>query len=158
MALVRKPSHFRQLLLWTEHLLAGVGLCYLVGHFTFQITAMTSGSMAPTLQGTTYDNGDRVALEKVTHWFRSPRRWEIYFFYEPDGTPVAKRIVALPGEKIAIRKNRVYINGTELKPPEELKFLKYYDYGDLGCGREADCGSGYYMLGDDSEDSMDSRY
>jgi signal peptidase I len=129
-----------------------------VYHAGFEITAMTSDSMAPTLQGTEYENGDRILLEKISRHFRSPRRWEIYSFYNSDGIAVAKRIVALPGEKISIKGNRIYLNGIEIKLPQELQGITYYGYGNLADGREVDCGEGYFMLGDSSKDSYDSRF
>lgn len=114
--------------------------------------------MSPALQGTSYMNGDRVLMEKVTGWFRPPRRWEIYFFYNSEGTSVAKRIVGLPGEKIAVRNNRIFINGAEIPPPETLRANKYYAVGSLTDGKEVDCGQNYFTMGDDSQDSYDSRF
>lgn len=119
---------------------------------------MTSDSMAPALQGTSYENGDRIVLEKVTSWFRSPRRWEIYHFYDAEDTPVAKRIVGMPGERISITNNWIYINGKELPRPPQLQEQKYFPYGHLAGGREFDCGDAYFVLGDDSRDSLDSRF
>src|SRR5690349_10620599 len=101
----------RRILRAMERTLAVIGLLFLIYHIGFQMTVMTSESMAPTLLGTNYESGDRILVEKVTGWVRSPCRWEIYFFYEPDGTPVMKRVAGLPGEKISIKDNRVFING-----------------------------------------------
>jgi len=151
-------SHYRKLFRWVEGLLAGVGLCFIVYQLAFESTVMTSDSMAPTLQGTTYENGDHILLEKVSGYFCGPKRWEIYFYYDGEGTPVAKRIVGLPGEKISIRDNQVYVNGVELRRPEALRSIKYFGQGNLAKGREVDCGDGYFMLGDASADSYDSRY
>jgi len=148
----------RRLLRWAEHILAGVGLCFLIYHVCFEVTVMTSDSMAPALRGTSYENGDRVLVEKVSPWFRAPKRWDIYFFYDEEGTPVAKRIIALPGEKISIKDKRVCINGVSINLPARLKDRKYYPFGNLSAGREVDCGPGYYVLGDDSRDSYDSRF
>jgi signal peptidase I len=114
--------------------------------------------MAPALNGTAYENGDSVLLEKVTGRFRAPRRWEVYFFYDSEGNAVAKRVVGLPGEKIAIRTNEIYINGIPLQRPKNLETNRYFGYGSLRSGREVDCGTGYFMLGDASEDSYDSRF
>src|SRR5258707_2731617 len=152
------PSRSRKILRWGEHVLAFIGLCYVVFHFTFEITAMTSESMSPTLLGTSYENGDRIMLEKITGWFRSPKRWEIHFFYNEEGTPVTKRIVGLPGERISVKKGRICVNGTEVALPKDLPHLKCLAAGTLGAGREVDCGKGYFVLGDDSKDSYDSRF
>ena len=148
----------RRCLRWTEHILAGIGLCFIVYHFTLELVVMTSESMAPTLLGTAYENGDRILLEKVSGWFRSPKRWEVYYYYDDEGNAVTKRIVGLPGEKISIKDRNVLINGVPLERPQGSSPIHYYAYGNLAKGQEVDCGRGYFMLGDASIDSMDSRY
>jgi signal peptidase I len=153
-----KRAWSRRALRWTEHVLAMVGVCFIISRLCFEFVVMTSGSMSPTLQGTCYANGDRLLVEKVSGWFRSPRRWQVHFFYNEDGVAVAKRIIGLPGERVALRKNRIYINGTEIERPSWLQSRKYLDAGNLSGGREVECGTGYYVLGDDSHDSYDSRF
>ncbi|HXJ74265.1 MAG TPA: signal peptidase I [Candidatus Dormibacteraeota bacterium] len=153
-----KKSLTRRFLRWTEHILAGIGLCFIVYHFTFELVVMTSESMAPTLLGTAYENGDRILLEKVSGWLRSPQRWDIYHYYDDDGNPVTKRIVGLPGEKISIKDRTLLINGTALARPKATTAIRYYAYGNLANGQEVDCGRGYFMMGDASIDSLDSRY
>jgi len=154
----RAPTTARRILRWLEHVLAGAGLFFILYHAGFEIIVMTSDSMSPTLQGTSYEHGDRILVEKITGRFRSPKRWEIYYFYNDDGIAVAKRVVGLPGEKISIRTNVVYINGAALERPAALRSTKYYAYGKLDHDREVDCGTGYFVLGDASVDSWDSRF
>jgi signal peptidase I len=157
-ALPYPQSWIRICLRWAERVFAIIGLSFVVYHLGFELTIMTSGSMAPALQGTSYENGDRILVEKVTGRFRSPKRWEIYFLYDAEGTPVAKRIVGLPGERISIKGTSVYINGVEMRPPQRLQSLKYYPLGNLARGHEVECGNNYFVLGDDSQDSYDSRF
>lgn len=154
----RPASTFRRTALWCEHVLASVGLLFVIYHAGFELIVMTSDSMTPTLQGTNYQNGDRILLERVTSWFRAPRRWEIYHYFDPVGTPVTKRIVGLPGERVSLHKGAIYINGNELVRPAELNQVKYLAYGNLAANREVNCKDGYYMLGDASIDSYDSRF
>lgn len=119
---------------------------------------MTTNSMAPTLRGTSYDNGDRILIEKITGRWRVPKRWEIISFYQNDGTLVLKRVVGLPGESVAIKNNRIYVNDQELPRPAQLRSITYLAFGNLHQGRSVACGNGFYVLGDDSRDSNDSRY
>jgi signal peptidase I len=141
-----------------ERLLAVVGLCVLVYHTCFDYGVMISGSMSPTLQGNDEATGDRVIFEKITGRFHAPRRWAIYQFHTPEGLTVAKRIVGLPGERISLRGGILCINGKPVPIPTSLSHLHYYALGNLAQNHEVDCRTGYYVLGDDSKDSLDSRY
>jgi signal peptidase I len=148
----------RKLLRWLERMLAVIGLFFIIYHLGFELTVMTSESMAPTLKGSNSDNGDRILVEKVSGWFRNPRRWEVYFLYDAEGTAVAKRIVGLPGERISIKDNHLLVNGIQVPMPQGFHSQKYYPVGNLARGNEVECGEGFFVLGDDSQDSYDSRY
>ena len=153
-----RRSRVRKLLRWCEHVLAATGLCFIVFHLCFDAIVMTSDSMAPTLCGTNYKNGDRILVEKVTRWFRPPQRWEIHYFHDDEGMALAKRIVALPGETVGIKQKSIWIDGNKLAMPRELAHLKYYSFGNVAADRQVNCDTGYYVLGDDSRDSYDSRF
>ena len=82
-----------------------------------------SGSMQPTIL-----IGDRIFVNKLaydlkvpytslhlTKW-SDPKRGDIVVFYSPkDGTRLIKRVVGLPGDTLAMRRNRLFINGQFLK-------------------------------------------
>lgn len=81
-----------------------------------------TGSMRPTIL-----EGDRITINKLAYGLRipfthtyiatwsAPARGEIITFASPlDGTRLVKRIVALPGDRIAMRDNRLYVNGEQL--------------------------------------------
>ena len=50
------------------------------------------------------------------------------------------------------------MRGAPVRRPESLQGIQYLAYGTLHRGREADCGEGHFVLGDDSRDSWDSRF
>jgi signal peptidase I len=135
---------------------AVIGLITTARPFLFDLTPIISGSMAPTLQGDVH-GGDWVLAEKLSYYFRAPRRWEVVEFTNSEGIQVMKRVAALPGESITVKNNRAVINGAEVIPPVDPP-PRYYPYGNLLSGKPVDAGSGYYVLGDDSVDSQDSRY
>ena len=141
-----------------ERFLAVVGVCALIYHTCLDYSIMISGSMSPALQGENEATGDRVIFERVTGWFHAPRRWEIHQFHTPEGLTVAKRIVGLPGERVSLRNGVLCINGKPVPIPASLAHLHYYALGNLAQNHEVNCGAGYYVLGDDSKDSQDSRY
>ena len=82
-----------------------------------------SGSMKPTIL-----IGDRIFVNKLaydlkvpytslhlTKW-SDPKRGDIVVFYSPkDGKRLIKRVVGLPGDTLAMRQNRLFINGQFVK-------------------------------------------
>ena len=142
-----------------EHVLATAGFVLIVYHLCFHYSCITSYSMKPTLQGTSLDNGDRILTERISYWFREPRRWEIMTLRRSDGLVVMKRVVALPGEELQVlRGGEVIINGSQVRPPPELAFLKYVPVANLMSGKVFKCEDGYFVLGDYALDSDDSRF
>lgn len=149
----------RWLLRQIEHCLAVFGLGAIVCFACFDVSRMTSGSMSPTLRGNHWRDGDLVLTERVSYWFRKPRRWEVLTFRNREGVQVMKRVIGLPGEQVRMpRREPISIDGEELKIPPDLSFLHYLSYGNLADGKPVSCGKGYYVLGDDSMDSDDSRF
>ncbi len=65
-----------------------------------------------------------------------------------------KRIIGLPGEKLEIKKGRVYINDSRQPLPES--YLKEKAIGDFG-PYEIPEGC-YFMMGDNRNDSEDARF
>jgi signal peptidase I len=158
-----RPAVAWRVLRWmvrqAERFFAIVGLGVVVFHLCFSYSRMTSYSMKPTLQGTNWENGDRVVTEKVSYWLRCPRRWEVVTYRGQEGNQIMKRVVGLPGEQVQmLRGGRIFIDGRQIEPPAELDFLDYFPFGNLTAGKTVDCGAGYYLLGDYSLDSDDSRF
>jgi signal peptidase I len=59
---------------------------------------------------------------------------------------------------VSLKDRQVLIDGSPVERPAGLAFLTYYPFGNLFGGKAAPCGEGYYVLGDDSKDSQDSRF
>jgi signal peptidase I len=151
-------GRIRWMLRWTEHGLAAFGLLVLLYSVMIDVSVVTSGSMKPTLQGENAAEGDWVVTEKISYRFRAPRRWEVAAIRKEDGLDVMKRVVGLPGERVSVVDGHVYIDGEEASRPDSLDELEYLAVAKLHRGREAECGDGYFVLGDDSRDSQDSRF
>jgi signal peptidase I len=149
----------RRLLRQVEHVLAAFGLGALIYFSCFDLSRITSGSMSPTLCGEDWQSGDRVLTERVSYWLRQPRRWEVITFRARDGMQVMKRVVGLPGEKVQMRRDgQIVIDGQPVERPAELGFLHYFAIGNILLDRSVECKEGYYVLGDNSRDSEDSRF
>ncbi|MDD5208043.1 MAG: signal peptidase I [Elusimicrobiales bacterium] len=72
---------------------------------------IASDSMAPTLTV-----GHHLVQDRVTYFFRSPRRGEIIAFRSPVGEEheSIKRVIAVAGDTIELRQKQVYLNGEHL--------------------------------------------
>jgi signal peptidase I len=93
--------------------------------------SIPSGSMEPTLMGDpNMFKGDRVLTNKwlfgprvpfttirLWNWYE-PERWDIVVFKPPEGGSkhprLIKRVVGLPGERIDIKGQHLYINGEKV--------------------------------------------
>lgn len=143
---------------WAVRGLALFGAIVAIYWLTLDFSVVVSPSMAPTLQGTSIDNGDRVLTEKVSGWFRSPGRWEVITFTNDAGEKRMKRIAGLPGESVQMpAAGEMSIDGQPIEIPPLLNG-KYLRFGNLIDGKPVACGDGYYVLGDDLKDSDDSRF
>jgi signal peptidase I len=160
----KKKSTFRE---YAESILIAVLLALFIRTFVVQAFKIPSGSMIPTLL-----IGDHILVNKFiygpripyTHYhlfsFKRPQRREVVVFLEPAEREkdFIKRVIGLPGETIQVVDRRVYING---KPLDEKQ---YAYFSNPSYGRELDNfgpvnipENSYFMMGDNRENSSDSR-
>lgn len=149
----------RKLLRWMRDALAVVGGVTLLGNFCFLSTRAVSDSMKPTLRGESWDRGDQVLIERISYRLRRPRRWEVIAYRCDNGDIYLKRVLACPGETLQLYKDgRMLIDGREVEKPSGLAAIRYFPVGNIIDGKPFLCDGGYYVMGDDSYDSDDSRF
>jgi signal peptidase I len=152
-----------------------------------------SGSMHPTIL-----EGDVVLVNRLAYDVKlpltdvilvhldEPQRGDIVTFSSPrDGTRLIKRLIGLPGDRIAMRDKRLFVNdapvaydpigiarestaagpgGTALRLREHLGPHRYEIQWLAGASTGADFGpvsipaGNYLMLGDNRDNSADSRF
>lgn len=105
-------------------------------------------SMKPSLH-----DGEYVLISKVSYWFGQPRRGDVVVFRFPHdpSRDFIKRVIGLPGETVAIRDGKVFINGRPLQEPY-IRGPIVYTYGPVTLGPEE-----YFVLGDNRNASNDSH-
>ncbi len=104
----------------------------------------------------TLSDGDNLIVDKITYRFSDPKRYDIIVFpyqYE-DNTYFIKRIIGLPGETVQIVDGTIYIDGEALQESYGREVMK-------NSGLAADPitlgDDEYFVLGDNRNDSTDSR-
>jgi len=161
----------REIKEWAEALvIAGIG-GLIITTFLIQAFKIPSSSMMPT-----FNIGDRLFVDKFLYSarvpfinfrfpfpsVRQPKRGDIIVFVstEERSKDLIKRLIALGGETVEIKEGRIYINGKALDGPSSIRSVYYYNGGEYGKEGQAVTvpQDSYYVLGDNSANSRDSRY
>ena len=143
---IRRKSYYRQALTSTVSVLVVVAaIAVLITTLFLPILQISGDSMSPTL-----DHDEIVVLLKTKSFDRGDL---IGFYYQ--GKILLKRVIALPEDEVAIDGDgNVYINGELLEEP----YVTDKGLGD--CDLEFPYkvpGTGYFVLGDQRSNSVDSR-
>ena len=137
------------------------------------------------------ETGDQVLVDKMSYHFRNPRRGEVYVFntrhikrieernqtdmYSNREVPsqhYIKRLVAVPGDTVAVKEGKLYINGALATEPGTVRVMTDANYApgytssyqepfDITEGvklRDEYGFMDYWSMGDNSGNSSDSRY
>ena len=112
----------------------------------------------------TTHEGDRILVSKLIE----PKRWDLMVFRYPEDPSVnyVKRLVGLPGEKLAIRDGAIWINDEKMEPPASVAGIRYSPTIEWNGQVHSGPGSEpvelgrdeYFVLGDFVEQSSDSRF
>jgi len=162
-----RPSSTRWIREGIIVVVVAVLVAVLLRTFVVQTFFIPSGSMEPTLQ-----IGDRILVNKLSYHLHGVDRGDIVVFSRPPaencGGPevndLVKRVVGLPGDVISLSRGYVYIDGKRLDE-------SWLPAGEQGITSEGPQGNAsnlvhpyhipaneYFVMGDNRNDSCDSRY
>ncbi|HEY1826263.1 MAG TPA: signal peptidase I [Acidimicrobiales bacterium] len=156
--IVKTRSTKRALAEWGIVVVVALVISLLIRTFVFQTFFIPSGSMEPTLQ-----IGDRIVVSKLSVEFGTIHTGDIVVFKAPKavaadcGDNVAdlvKRVVATPGQTIWSTGNTIYVDGKPLQQP----WTHVPIIGPKPIAKTHVSANHYFMLGDNEDDSCDSRY
>ncbi len=138
-----------EILDWLKYIAIAVILALLIRHFIVLNIKVPTQSMLPTIQ-----LEDQVLVNRFIYRFRTPRRGDIIVFKYPDNPEelYVKRLIGLEGEEVEIIDGELYIDGRLI----EEEYLYEEMRGSFGPYRVPE--GGYFMMGDNRNDSNDSRF
>jgi signal peptidase I len=118
--------------------------------FVMEAFWIPSGSMIPTLE-----IGDRVLVNKFIYRFTDPSRGDIIVFESVDNSneDLIKRVVGLPGDKIAVRGGKLFVNGEPQREPYTNKKLPDRSF----YAKRKVPKNHVFVMGDNRGNSADSR-
>lgn len=145
-----KESRREELKDYLKIFVIGIVAAFMINTTIIVNATVPSGSMKDTIKP-----GDRIIGFRPAYLFAKPERGDIIIFKFPDDERqlFIKRVIGLPGEKIEIIGGKVYIDGAA--EPLEENYVRGTPKGDFG-PYEVPEGS-YFVMGDNRNDSMDSR-
>lgn len=120
--------------------------------YVASITQVVGDSMNPTLK-----SGEVLVLNKWKYRLFPIERGDIVSLQYADTKYLIKRIIGLPGEKVEIKNNQLYINDQKYSENYLPDDLSYDDFSMKALGYEVIPDDMYFVLGDNRENSLDSR-
>lgn len=143
----------KEVITWAVEIAIVLVVAFVLVYFIGLRTSVVGQSMTPTL-----DSGDQILVNRFVYKVSQPKTDDIIVFL-PNGNEKShyyvKRVVAVPGDTVQIKKGALYVNGEEVKTGETFESME--DAGlaedEITVGEDE-----YFVLGDNRNNSEDSRY
>lgn len=113
---------------------------------------IVGSSMSPT-----YESREVVILNKLHYKLFKIKRFDVISFEHDSTKYLIKRVIGLPGDTVEYKDNVLYVNGEEIEEEYLTENIKTENFSLASLGYEKIPEDMYLVLGDNREDSLDSR-
>ena len=139
----------KEVIEWIVTIGAAVLVALFINNFIIVNATVPTSSMEKTIM-----TNDRVIGLRLAYKNNDPERGDIIIFKNPDNEDILyiKRVIGMPVETVEIHDGGVYIDGTLLDEP----YLNAVTEGEFGPYEVPE--DHYFMMGDNRNNSADSRY
>lgn len=150
-----------ELVEWGKAIIFGIALAWGIKYFLFTPISVQGASMMPT-----FEDGERVMVNKIEPKLSDYERFDVIVFEAKKDTNYIKRVIGVPGDRIAYENDQLYINDKKYEEPYLDAYKKALkDSGTLtedftleAYTGESVVPKGYlFVLGDNRRISRDSR-
>jgi len=143
---------------WVELLVRAGVWALLIYVFLFQISIVDGRSME-----TTFHHSDRLVIDKLTYRLGEIRRLDVIVFEAIDTRSATrvpkdyiKRVIGLPGDTVEIHGGSIHVNGQKIEDAFGPTYAnRFRDPSFKGVYKVPP--KQYFVMGDNREDSKDSR-
>ena len=100
----------KEIISWVGMFVIAIGIAYVISNFILINAYVPTGSMENTIP-----KKSRLIGLRLAYTFSDPERGDVIIFKNPDDPDenYVKRIIGLPGERVVLRNNEIYVYGVD---------------------------------------------
>ena len=139
----------KEILEWIIAIAVAFIIVGLIQKFLFTSYTVSGESMHPT-----FEDRDRVMVSRISKTLNHINSGDVVIFHATKKDDYIKRLIGKPGDTVEYKKDQLYLNNKKVSEP----YLNYNKKHKVVKYLTENFKSKYLVLGDNRQNSVDSRY